>query len=128
MGNCHGKSSNNNNNNNNNNNDNFNRAVNEEEDDDIKNDNIEVISDELVSQIPSPPSNLEELSNTGCTLMAVFTDSFKLKISLTAPIEMALRCLCGLAIMYSKVLIKPNTNTNLTYFAIVFIIYTIIYY
>jgi hypothetical protein len=89
-----------------------NRAVNEEEDDDIKNDIIEVISDELVSKIPSPPSNLEELSNAGCTLMAVFTDSFKLKISLTAPIEMALRCLCGLAIMYSKVLIKPNTNTN----------------
>ena len=114
MGNCNGKSPNNKNINMNINQEDVNRAdVNE--DDDIKNDIFEVLSDELVSQIPAPPSNLEALSNAGCTLMAVFTDSFKLKISITAPIEMALRCLCGLAILYSKVLIFLfDSNLTLT--------------
>ena len=71
-------------------------------DNDSKCDIIEVLSDELLNQIPSPPSNLEEFSTLGSSLMTVFIDSFKLKISITASIEMAMRCLCGLAIFYSK--------------------------
>ena len=74
-------------------------------DDDSKIGVVELLSEESVRRMPSLPTNLEvqDFSRLGSSLMAVFTDSFKLNISMTAPIEMALRCLCGLAVYYSKV-------------------------
>ena len=74
-------------------------------DDDSKIEDVEVLSEELVQRMPSLPTNLEvqEFSRLGSSLMEVFTESFKLNISMTAPVEMALRCLCGLAVYYSKV-------------------------
>ena len=86
----------------------LNRDVNiDDNDDDCKYDIIEVFSDELLKQLPPPPSNLKEFSTFGSSLMTVFIDSFKLKISITVSIEMALRCLCGLAVFYSKVFFLP---------------------
>ena len=75
------------------------------DDDDSKIGVVELLSEESVRRMPSLPTNLEvqDFSRLGSSLMAVFTDSFKLNISMTAPIEMALRCLCGLAVYYSKV-------------------------
>ena len=72
-------------------------------DDDSTCEVLEVLSEELVNQIPPIPSNLKEFSQVSSSLMAVFIDNFKIKINISAPIEMALRCLCGLAIFYSKV-------------------------
>ena len=62
-----------------------------------------VLNEHLINEMPSLPTNLNEFGIIGTSLLGVFTESFQIKLSLAAPIEMAMRCLCGLAVFYSKV-------------------------
>ena len=73
------------------------------DDDDCKSEVSNVLSEQLISEMPAIPTNLNEFGVIGTSLLCVFTDSFQINLSLAAPIEMAMRCLCGLAVFYSKV-------------------------